>query len=236
MTTETGFPRSPKLMKGALVVYASHSADRENTKVIPFQYNPDQVSRTLAKRTPSGGSSGGAKEDVLRVEGPPVESITLSIVLDATDQLGVSATGTTTHMHGLYPVLATLELLLYPSSEQVQQGEEQIKAGAVQIDSGRLPLTLLVWGKSRVVPVLLTSFSVTEQAFDPSLNPIRVKVDLGLRVLTNQELQPDTQGYKAFSSYHKEKERLASLHTIPGATSKEYRSLLPAGKPKKKGG
>lgn len=224
------FPGSPKLLKGALVVYASHTPGAK-AKVIPFQYNPDQLSRTLARRTPSGGSgsTGGAREDVLRVEGPPVESITLSVVLDATDQLASAQKGDTVLQHGLFPVLATLELLLYPSCEQVKEGEQQVQAGAVQISSGRLPLTLLVWGKSRVVPVLLTSFAVAEQAFDPNLNPIRAKVDLGLQVLTNMELESKTQGHMTFSTYHKEKERLAGLHSSPGPQESKIRKLLPSG-------
>ena len=222
------FPGSPKLLKGAMVVYASDTAGSP-AKVIPFQYNPDQVTRTLARRAESEGSGKGSKQDVLRVEGAPIEKISLSVVLDATDQLGAQVPDDTVRKHGLFPVLATLELLLYPSSEQVQQREEQVQSGAIQISSGRLPLTLLVWGKSRVVPVLLESFSVAEQAFDPNLNPIRAKVDLSLRVLTNRELEKGTQGYKAFSTYHKEKERLAGLHQAPGGQGSKIRTLLPSG-------
>src|SRR3712207_8552610 len=49
-----------------------------------------------------------------------------------------------------------------------------------------LPYTTLFrsWSKQRILPVRLTDFSVTEEAFDPALNPIRAKVSLGMRVLT----------------------------------------------------
>ena len=56
------------------------------------------------------------------------------------------------------------------------------------------PLTLFVWSKSRIVPVRLTEFSVTEEAFDAELNPIRAKVSLGMRVLSVDDLGFDAQG------------------------------------------
>ena len=39
-----------------------------------------------------------------------------------------------------------------------------------------------------MAPVRVTEFSVTEEAFDPDLNPIRAKVSIGLRVLTVDDL------------------------------------------------
>jgi hypothetical protein len=81
------FPRSPKLLKGALVVFASQKPGPQPT-VIAFQYNPEQLSRSLATRaTPCEPSNVGAtREDVLRVLGPPGETINLSVELDATEQ------------------------------------------------------------------------------------------------------------------------------------------------------
>jgi hypothetical protein len=99
------------------------------------------------------------------------------------------------------------------------------KAGSVQICPAELPLTLLAWGKSRVVPVRLTSFAVTEEAFDPKLNPIRAKVDLGMQVLTYMELKESTIGFDAYIAYQTQKEVLARL-VRPGATG-AIRGLLP---------
>jgi hypothetical protein len=42
------FPRSPKLLKGGLGVYASQ-APGPPPQVIIFQYNPEQMSRSRAK-------------------------------------------------------------------------------------------------------------------------------------------------------------------------------------------
>jgi hypothetical protein len=74
------------------------------------------------------------------------------------------------------------------------------------------PLTLFVWSKNRVLPVRITDFSVTEEAFDPSLNPIRAKVSIGMRVLSTNDLPFDHKGSSLFMAYHQQKERLAELN------------------------
>jgi hypothetical protein len=61
-----------------------------------------------------------------------------------------------------------------------------------------------------VVPVRLTDFSVTEEAFDPSLNPIRAKVSLGLRVLSVDDLGFAHPGGRMFMTYLGNKQQLAS--------------------------
>jgi hypothetical protein len=70
-------------------------------------------------------------------------------------------------------------------------------------------LTLFVWSKSRIVPVRLTEFSVTEEAFDAGLNPIRAKVSLGMRVLSVDDLGFNHKGGGIFMSYLQQKEQLA---------------------------
>jgi len=220
-------PRSPKLLKGGLVVYQSQTPGPP-PQVIVFQYNPDQMSRSLALRAAPRDPSnvGAAREDVLRVLGPPVETIDLSVELDAADQLAEPAQNQATVQNGLHPVLATLEMLLYPTTEKAQQMMELAQEGQVQVSPADVPLILLVWGKSRVVPILLTKFSVTEQAFDPQLNPIQAKVDLGMRVLTYMELQQGTLGYMAFLAYQRQKETMANLYEPRGDTGR-FVGLIP---------
>lgn len=209
------FPRSPKFLKGALVSFPSQFLGPV-PNVIVFQYNPEKLSRTLAERAKSAepGNAGAAREDVQRVQGPPVETITLQIVLDAADQLSEPEQHPQAVQFGLHPALAALELLLYPSSEQMLAIEILGTAGSAQITPYDLPLTLFVWGKSRVVPVRLTTFSVTEQAYDQQLNPIRAQVNLGLRVLTYMELQTTSLGRGAYVAYQLQKEVLARLNLI----------------------
>lgn len=205
------FPRSPKLHKGALVVYESQTPGAQPAATIPFQYNPAQLSRSLTSRAAPREPSnvGAAREDVLRVLGPPVETIGLNVVLDATDQLEEPDRNPAVVEHGLHPVLATLELLLYPPTARAEEIERLAAQGQVQLCPADLPLVLLVWGPSRVVPVLLTSFSVTEQAFDPQLNPIRAEVKLDMRVLTYMEFPKESVARDAFIAYQREKENLA---------------------------
>ncbi len=221
------FPRSPKLLKGALVVFASQSPGPP-PQVIVFQYNSEQITRSLAQRAAprDPGNVGAAREDVLRVQGPPVETLNLSIELDAADQLAEPDKNQVTVQNGLHPALATLEMLLYPTTDKAQQILNLAQQGQVQVCPADTPLVLLVWGKSRVVPVLLTSFSIAEQAFDPQLNPIQAKMDLGMRVLTYMELKQGTLGYMAFLAYQRQKEMLAGQYQPQGDTS-SFRDLLP---------
>lgn len=205
------FPRSPRLLKGTLVVYESQTPGAQPTATIPFQYNPEQLTRSLASRAAPREPSnvGAAREDALRVLGPPVETIRLTVTLDATDQLEEPDRNRAAVEHGLHPVLARLELLLYPPTARAEEIERMAERGEVQLCPADLPLILLVWGPSRVVPVLLTSFSVTEEAFDQRLNPIRAKVDLDMRVLTYMEFPKESVARDAFIAYQREKENLA---------------------------
>src|SRR5438270_9238002 len=162
------FPRSPRLLKGALVVFDSQKPGPP-PRVIAFQYNSEQLTRSLASRAapPEPSNVGAAREDSFRVLGPPVETINLSVVLDAADQLEEPDRNPEVAANGLHPALAALELLLYPPSTQVLLNRTLAQAGSAQICPADLPLTLLVWGKSRAVPVRLTDFSIAEEAFDP---------------------------------------------------------------------
>ena len=156
------FPRSPRLLKGGLAVYQSQTAGPP-PKIIVFQYNPEHMTRSLAARAAPREPSnvGAAREDVLRVLGPPVETMTLSIELDAADQLAEPLQNPEVVENGLHPVLATLEMLLYPPTNEVQLLQTLASEGQVQVCPADLPLVLLIWGKSRVVPVMLTSFSIS---------------------------------------------------------------------------
>ena len=227
------FPRSPRIQKGALAVYPEMTPGTQPSRIIVFQYNPESVTRTLAARDveeeerPSGG--GAARDDVLRVGGPPVETISLGVALHAADQLEAPDRHQAVAEHGLHPALAALELLMYPSALQAEQIEEQAAAGEVQIAPADTPLVLLVWGRSRVVPVKLTSFSVSEEAFDTRLNPIHATVELGLQVLTYVEFPASSIGRDAFIAYQRHKEELASQHQAGTQAEQGVRNLLPGG-------
>ncbi len=221
-------PLRPSLLKGALAVYPTQTPGTKPALIV-FQFNPEAVKRTLAHRappTPASGASGTAKEDVLRVAGPPLETISLSVDMHAADQLEEPDQNGVVAEHGLHPALATLELLMYPPTLDALTIKAQADAGKVQINPADLPLVLLIWGKPRVVPVKLTSFAISEEAFDTRLNPIAAKVELAMQVLTYMEFNESSVGRDAFISYQQEKERLASIH-VPSSNTIGLRNLLP---------
>jgi hypothetical protein len=195
----------PKLLKGAIVAIDLTS----NTTLanIVFQYNPEHLSRRLEP----------AEQDVLdeqrrvkalRYKGAPAETIDIDVNIDAIDQL--ERGDSQALENGIHPQLAILEMLLYPQSQQVIQNTRLANQGKTEVASGYdAPFILFVWGPKRVLPVKLTSFSVTEQTFDPNLNPIRATVSLSMRVLSYSDLSPGHKGYDLFLAYQKSKERLA---------------------------
>src|SRR5262249_26051204 len=111
---------------------------------------------------------------------------------------------------GLQPQLAQLEMLVNPTVEALIADDNMANAGRLEIIPLQQPLTLFVWSKSRVVPVRLTDFSITEEAFDPNLNPIRAKVSLGMRVLNIDDVGFSHPGGRIFMSYLTNKEQLAA--------------------------
>ena len=185
--------------------------------VIALQYNPDSLSRTLQIQAVPGGQD-GVRVNALRLRGPAVETIKLEAELDATDQLEYPKQNQTTVQYGLLPQLAQLEMLVNPTVETLEADDSMANAGTLEIIPLEQPLTLFVWSKSRVMPVRLTDFSITEEAFDPNLNPIRAKVSLGLRVLNVDDLGFSHPGGRMFMTYLTNKEQLASKATNAAIT------------------
>jgi hypothetical protein len=177
--------------------------------VIALQYNPDSLTRSLQIQSMPGGQD-GVRVDALRLRGPAIETIKLEAELDATDQLEFPNQYPLAVQYGLQPQLAQLEMLINPTVETLLADDAMANAGTLEIIPLEQPLTLFVWSKSRVVPVRLTEFSITEEFFDTSLNPIRAKVSLGLRVLTVDDLGFEHPGGRLFMAYLSNKEQLAS--------------------------
>ena len=202
----SAFPGSPRVTKGAIV-----GVDLFNplASITVFQYNPEQLTRTLMVQ---GSRQQGARAEALRVSGPPQESIKLDVEIDATDQLE-TADGVATSM-GIYPQLSALEMLLYPKSAQVIANTVALALGTIEVIPMENPLTLFIWGIKRVVPVRMTEFSITEEAHDINLNPIRAKVSLGLQVLTYNDLPITNVGYGIFLAHQVVKEAMAVVGSV----------------------
>lgn len=199
------FPGSPRLIKGGIVLIDPDTSAIE--RVITLQYNPETLTRTLQVQGVSG--EGGDRSEALRLTGPPVEAIKLDAEIDATDQL--ESADKTAGQLGIQPQLAALETIIYPTSSQLQSNNSLAQSGTLEIAPMQAPLTLFVWSKNRILPVRLTDFSITEEAFDPLLNPIRAKVSLGMRVLSVNDLGFEHKGGSLFMAYHQQKERLAAM-------------------------
>jgi hypothetical protein len=203
----TGSPISPRLVWAGIVTMDPDTSVVQS--IIALQYNPDSLTRTLQIQATKGGDD-GVRVDVLRLRGPAVETIKLEAELDAVDQLEFPNQNQTAVQFGLQPQLAQLEMLVNPTVETLQADNNMANNGTLEIIPLEQPLTLFVWSKSRVVPVRLTDFSITEEAFDTNLNPIRAKVSLGLRVLNVDDLGFDNPGGQIFMAYLTKKEQLAS--------------------------
>ena len=199
----SAFPNSPRLVKGGVVLVDPHSGAVQETIVL--QYNPDTLTRTLQ---PPGIKEGGDRSEALRLTGPPIETIKLEAEIDATDQLEIA--DAQAMQVGIHPLLASLEMIIYPSSAQLQRINALAQSGTLEIAPMIAPLTLFIWSKNRIVPVRLTDFSITEEAFDPNLNPIRAKVSLGMRVLSVNDLGFNVKGGSLFMAYQQQKEKLAA--------------------------
>jgi hypothetical protein len=202
----TSFPGSPQLLKGGIVLLDPDSGVPVQTIVL--QYNPDTLTRTLQSQ--GIGPEPGDRLEALRLKAPPLETIKLEAEIDATDQMEIAKADSTVSLLGIYPQLAALEVMVYPTAQQLLDNDTQSQMGVLEIAPMEAPLSLFVWSQVRVLPVRLTDFSITEEAFDPNLNPIRAKVSLGMRVLTVNDLGFAHKGGSLFMTYLQQKEQLAT--------------------------
>ena len=172
----TGFPGSPRLVKGGIVLIDPDTAAVQ--RVIALQYNPDTLTphaagqgggrrqpgplRGAAAQGPAGRDDQARRRDrrdrPARVPGPEPER------------------GAGRHLPAARG--AGDDRL---SDERAAHREQRARGGRARSRScrWRRRSALFVWSKNRVVPVRITEFSITEEAFDPALNPIRAKVSLG---------------------------------------------------------
>ena len=203
----TGFPNSPRVLKGGLVLIDPDTSAVQ--RIITLQYNPDTLTRSLQ---PQAVKDSGDRSEALRLTGPPVETIKLDAEIDATDQLEFPDQNAHAVQFGIQPQLAALETVVYPSSARLMSNNAMAAAGMLEILPMVSSLSLFIWSRSRIVPVRVTDFSITEEAFDTALNPIRAKVSLGMRVLSVNDLGFDVKGGALYLAYQRQKEQFAALN------------------------
>src|SRR4051812_20897591 len=130
-------PSSPRTMRGAIVAMDVTSP---LSRIVVFQYTPDSLTHSFRPReAPAEAQVGPA--DAHRVWGAPVQTITMRIEVDATDQLAGGDPMATSS--GIAPQLAALAMLLYPSSYQVITNAGLLLEGTIEILPPEGPLTVL---------------------------------------------------------------------------------------------
>jgi hypothetical protein len=201
----TTFPGSPKTLRGGFILMDAEG--KTVLRTIVFQYNPDALTRSL---TPRGAKiDAGDRLEGLRLVGPPVETIKLEIELDATDRLEKPAQNSETVQHGLAPQLAEFETAIAPAIADIEAASRMAQTGTLEVLPLPSPLILFVFGANRTIPVRITDVSITEEAFDTQLNPIRAKVSVGMRALSIDDLAFGTKGAELFMTGARRKEQLA---------------------------
>ena len=218
----SNFPGSPRIVHGGFVAVDARSL--QPTRVIPFQYNPETLSRTLspgASSSPSTtpGSTGpsgiagvgslgtalgpvgvlgtvlgaGAGQTPADLATNPAQLITFSLLLDAAEQLQFPEQNPLAVRYGVYPLLSAIEALFYPPQSSADS------------------LTLFAWGANRILPVRLLQLQIVEQIFDPSLNPVRVQIQVTLQVLTDADFPKNSPFRKYWEDYLSHLQSLAAL-------------------------
>jgi hypothetical protein len=192
-------PKSRKFLKGALVKL-DMIGPVPVPQVIIFQYNPENVTRTVTPKSDTGSTDGGAAATAPQTAQPqpPSETINFDVQFDAADALESPESHPVAMLTGVADRLAALEMLLYPSTSG--NGLLGDLAGSLGLGDAlptpperqNLPLTFFIWGPGRILPVKITEFTVTEKEFNTALYPIRVKIAMKLAILREGDYPADS--------------------------------------------
>lgn len=184
-------------LRGALVEYGTDFLG-PLPNIVVFQFNPEQIARTLnlPPRAGAGAQDGSRDREPNQLAGSPRESLQITAHFSAADDLGKDgAAAAIPRIFGVGPQLAALEKMVYPSSglfsgligDAIDAVGDALGFGG---DEGaaqprpreQAPRILFVWGPARVLPVEIQSMSITEQKFDSFLNPVQAEVQIGMMV------------------------------------------------------
>jgi len=201
-----------KFIKGALIEFMqTFLVPLPN--VIVFQFNPETMTHTWTQPAPDSAARQGEQSNPLAVKGVPGESFSFNLAMDAGDVIasGSAVVADIASASGVYTRLAALEMLQYPVpspaggllgtvsasvSASVSAGGISVGAStgaqATTVPKAQLPTVLFVWGPGRILPVRVTTLTITEKLYDATLNPTHAEAQLGLQVLTPDELNAVT--------------------------------------------
>jgi hypothetical protein len=194
-----GYSQSPKLLKGALIRFSAATLIPV-PNIIVFQYNPESLTRTLTSWAPPAATTETDechkknKKAVNALAQPfdPEESLSLKLELDATDALEEPDSHPVAVLTGVADRIAAIEMLMYPSADEgssLRSAVGSLLGGKFDAAPRKtVPVVLFFWGPGRIVPVRITSLSVEETAYSPTLYPIRAQATLGLQIIDPIEL------------------------------------------------
>jgi len=230
-----------KFIRGALVEFMETFL-LPVPNVIVFQFNPETMTHSWTQPQSVGGSSSDGETNPLAVRGVPGESFSFTMMLNSNDSIADNSpiVGALAEETGVYSRLAALEMLQYPVgragggllgsvSASVSIGGSGISLGGSasatvrrSIPQAQVPTVLFVWGPGRIVPVRVTNLSITEKLYDSALNPTHAEAQLGLRVLTPEELRyvngPLKEIAKGAYDYSQKLRQLLAIANLGNAT------------------
>lgn len=206
-----------KYTRGAFIAYEPDGYPTKK-RVIPFRFNPEAISRTVAVEA---GSSGGGVEGAApaaaaapaadtkadTAAGALKESFSIQIRLDFDDR-GEAAAGIDDR-YGIAPEVAAIEELLYPAQTEAEKTSDG--KGAVSPARPR-PTVLLVWGSDRILPVRIASLKIDESVYNAELYPVRAEIEASLEVLGEAEGLSHKGVKAALDHTNQARRRLAGLY------------------------
>lgn len=215
------------MLRGALVEYGSNFLG-PLPNVVVFQFNPEQLARTITiPQRAEAASSGSRTSERRQAEAPPLESFTVTAHFTAADDLGKGgAVAAIPRVFGIGPQIAALEKMVYPSNilggllgqaidaigDALGGGDNEAPERPVPRE--QLPRILLIWGLTRILPVTIKSMTITEQRYDFLLNPVQAQVEIGLEVISDLSSGSDDIGEGALTYTQTVKEAQAALNLV----------------------
>jgi hypothetical protein len=178
-----GYSRSPKFQRGALVQLPT-SLTFPIPVIIPFQYNPATLRRTIHPYNPPQLDDSG--RSILAPSSQPADpqqEISMEIELDASDELDQD--DTLAGQFGVAHRIAAIESLLFVGENLLSALLSLIPGVPTGAMRSSVPIVFFVWGIGRILPVRITSYSIEEQLFLTSLFPSQAKIQLSMQVLTS---------------------------------------------------
>jgi hypothetical protein len=161
----------------------------------------------------------------------PQESIDMAIEIDAADRLEDG--DPIAQEFGVGDRIAALEKMLFAGNSplgQLLNLAVKLTGATPPLQRPTVPVTFLVFGVGRIVPVRITRYSIEEQLFLPSLRVLQARITLSMTVLT-----PDVfKGVKsptvalavaAYKFYRGQQDALALINV--GTSVGSLRALLP---------